>query len=356
MTKPIDLAALSPLTTIAALPSRCATAALAIAILWLTTLAPATTHADEALAEVPDPLSLEQALGFAETHPRVMAAARNATAGAPQTRSSPATRLDLPRAQPLYLGCHSLAFSGARGNDAERDVAWSGLLSSVDAQRLEIMQRFFDVLLADLSFTRDNEAMAVAFIQFDRAEARQALGQFSPLRTAELQAEYQLIRRQRAASEAAKRIARALLATALGHPTSLPRQLVTPTLEPSKAERPTLDAIVAAALKNNPGIQALLQERSEAEQALLRMAVRERALELLTRLELLEVVAEQTRSESDWRDLKLDESRTLYELEAQADLGFSMSQQTRARRDEEETAFCRALTRAELKALQGVTP
>jgi hypothetical protein len=46
----------------------------------------------------------------------------------------------------------------------------------------------------------------------------------------------------------------------------------------------------------------------------------------------------------------------MYELEAKADLGFSMSQQTKARRDEQETAFCRALTRAELNALQGQQP
>ncbi len=352
MTKPTDLKALSSLTTIAALPPRFATEALAITILLLTTLAPATTNADDALAEVPDPLSLEQALSFAKTHPRVTAADHNAAAEGIGARSA-AARMNLPRAQPLYLGCHSLAFSGARGNDAERDVAWSGLLSSADAQRLEIMQRFYDVLLADLSFARDNEAMAVAFIQFDRAEAREELGQFSPLRTAELQADYQLIRRQRTASEAAQRVTRALLATALGHPTSLPRQLLTPERESSNAERPELDAIVAHALDHNPAIKSLMQGRIEAEQALVRMAVRERALELLTRLELLEVITEQARSESDWRDLKLDESRTLYELEAKADLGFSMSQQTKARRDEQEITFCRALTRAELNALQG---
>ncbi|WP_242518575.1 TolC family protein [Halochromatium roseum] len=314
-------------------------------VMLLATIAAATTNADEALVDVPDPLSLEQALGFAETHPRVRA-----------EQASTAPTVDLPRAQPLYLGCHSLAFSGARGNDAERDVAWSALLSSADAQRLEIMQRFYDVLLADLSFARDNEAMAVAFIQFDRAEAREALGQFSPLRTAELQADYQLIRRQRAASEAAQRVTRAMLATAMGHPTSLPRQLITPTLDTSTPEPMDLEAVVNAAIEHNPEVKTLMQGRSDAEQALVRMAVRERALELLTRLQLLQVIAEQARSESDWRDLKLDESRTMYELEAKADLGFSMSQQTKARRDEQETAFCRALTQAELNALRGQTP
>ncbi|WP_462323145.1 TolC family protein [Halochromatium sp.] len=347
------------------MPAQLTTEALAI-VLVLLALAPAITSANEAPSTVPDPLSLEQALRFAATHPRVIAAEQDAGAeaaepetpesGAGASASASVSPPGLPRAQPLYLGCHTVAFSGARSNDAERDVAWSALLSSADAQRLEIMQRFYDVLLADLSFARDNEAMAVAFIQFDRAEAREELGQFSPLRTAELQADYQLIRRQRAASEAAQRVTRALLATALGHPTSLPRQLLTPAPEAPEDALPELDAVVAAALEQNAAVEALMRGRSQAEQALVRMAVRERALELLTRLELLEVIAEQARSESDWRDLKLDESRTLYELEAKADLGFSMSQQTKARRDEQEIAFCRALTRAELDALQGLEP
>jgi hypothetical protein len=196
----------------------------------------------------------------------------------------------------------------------------------------------------------------VAFIRFDRAEARGELGQFSAPKIAELRAQYQLIRRQRAASEAAQRVTRAMLATALGHPESLPRELIPPELEEFREPPAGLDSIVERALQDNPRLRALMQGRDETEQALLRMAVRERALELTTRLELLEVVAEQTRTASDWRDLELDERRTLYELEAASDLGFSMSQQTKARRDEKEAAFCHRLTLAELNALQGLTP
>jgi hypothetical protein len=296
---------------------------------------------------VPEPLSLQQALEFAKQHPRVLAE----TSG---HHEAPA--LSLPRPQPLYLGCHSLAFSGARESDAARDVAWSPLLDAEASQRLEIMQRFFDVLLADLSFARDNEAMAVAYIQFDRAEARGELGQYSALQIAELEATYQMILRQRAAAETAQRITRALLANALGHPQSLPRDLQTPDLSDNQQELPMLDAALARALKENPRLKQLMDGRSDAEQALVRMAVRERLLELLARLDLLEVVARQARVEADWRDLKLDESRTLYELEAASDLGYSMSQQTKARRDARKTAFCSYLLRAELNALQGGAP
>jgi hypothetical protein len=316
--------------------------------LWLQL--PLLAAEEDAEEPVPDPLSLEQALSFAQDHPRVRAALADASEPPKRPLSLP------PRPQPLYLGCHSLAYSGARASDAARDVAWSPLLDSESTQGLEIMQRFFDVLLADLSFARDNEAMAVAFIQFDRAEARGELGQFSALQIAALQAKYQLIRRQRAAAEAAQRVTRSLLAGALGHPESLPRDLVTPELDPQLSEPPGLEQVVARALDQNPRVKALMKDANEAEQALIRAALREQALELLTRLDLLAVVAEHARTESDWRDLKLDESRTLYELEATSDLGYSMSQQTKARRDERKTAFCQRLTQAELNALQGLAP
>ncbi|MGB5833074.1 MAG: hypothetical protein WBG92_13920 [Thiohalocapsa sp.] len=287
---------------------------------------------------VPDPLSLEQALSFAAGHPRTKVGAN--TQG-------------LPRRQPLYLGCHALAFTGTRDKDETRDVAWSPLLAPEAAQRLTIMQRFYDVLLADLSYGRDNEAMAVAYVQFDRAQVRAALGQFSPLKVAQLAADYQLIRRQRAASEAGQRVTRALLAQALGRPEELPRELVKQEFGAKDTPPPELDAVIAAALEDNPRVQQLMADRGEAARALITMEVRQQAMELLTRLQLLDVIAEQAKTESDWRDLKLDESRTLYELEARADLGFSMSQQTKARRDEEQVALCQTLTRAELEALQG---
>lgn len=292
---------------------------------------------------LPEPLTLEAALAQADGHPRVQIEAGGDTA-------------PVARRQPLFLGCHELAFTGTRGRDDARDVAWTTLIDPAAAQRLEIRQRFYDVLLGDLSYARDNEALAVAYIQFDRAAVRQQLGQFSPLKTAELEAEYQLIRRQRAASEASQRITRSLLAQAMGRPASLPRELATPDLTPPTAALPDLDTLVRAALAENQWLKRLLAARAAPERALLEMEVRQQALELLTRLELLNVTAEQARVESSWRDLKLDESRTLYDLEVRADLGFSMSQQTKARRDEEEVALCQALTRAELAALQGQMP
>lgn len=313
-------------------------AALRIVSLLLALALPLATAS--AAEDLPDPLSLAQALELAKDHPRLAA-------------DSDSSRFE--RAPALFIGCHDLAFTGAREGGARRNQAWaSPLIGAEAAQHLEVMQRFFDVLLADLSFARDNEAMAVAYVQLDRARARAELGQFSPLRVAELDAEYQRIRRQRAASEAAQRLTRSLLAQALGRPDSLPSKLTLPDLPDKAPEVPVLADVIAAARANNGRIQHLAKPlSSSAASTLLDMDLAQNALELITRLELLGLIAEQAEAETYWRDLKLDESRTLYELEAQADLGFSMSQQTRARRDQEQVALCQALTLAELDALRG---
>jgi len=307
------------------------------ALRWVSALLLALTGSVSIAQTPPAPLALMDALAFADGHPR-------AEAG---------TEAWLPaRPQPLHLACHSLAFNNARPADAERDTAWGPLLPAAAAQRLEIMQRFFDVLLADLSYMRDNEAMAVAYIQFDRAENRRDLGQYSPLAVAELEAAYQVIRRRRAASDAARRVSRSLLAQAMGTPEDLPKDLVDPP-PPADTPPPALDVVVATASAQNPRIRALRDGADATQEALLRMALRQQALELLERLELLAVAAEQTRVEVDWRDLKLDQSRTMYEMEVTADLGYAMSRQTKAHRERMAVDLCRILTRAELDALQG---
>jgi hypothetical protein len=305
-------------------------------ICWFALVVSSAAIAEE--RPLPEPLTLQAAMAMAAEHPRV----RLATAAAGDLPPPP---------RPLFLACHDAAFDGARTGDWRRNSDASALLTALAAQQLEIMRRYFDVLLADLSYMRDNEAMAVGYIQFDRAEARRGLGQRSPLEVSELEAAYQLIRRQRAASDAARRVTRSMLAQALNTPETLPKTLIEPSSTPA-TETPALDDVVTAALADNPKLMELGGDDPD-RQALVTMSLRQRALELLERLALLGVAAEQTRIVADWRDLKLDQSRTLYEMEVTADLGYSMSQQTKARRDELEVQLCQTLTRAELAALQG---
>jgi hypothetical protein len=287
---------------------------------------------------LPDPLSLSQALGLAQGHPRVAASSR-------------VTNL-LPRRQPLHLDCHQVAFSG-KAIDPDRSRPLEALIEPVAAQELEILSRFLDVLLADLAFSRYDEAMAVAYVQFDRASVRRELGQFSDLAVLELESTYQEILHERAASQIGQQLSRTLLAQALNRPGYLPRELLKPELPPVPEPPPELQTLLDQALTQNRAVRALLEDTVAPDRELLTLELGQQLAELLMRLRALAAAQRQVQTETAYRDLKLDESRTLYDQEVAADLGYSMSQQTMTRMRERRIAYCRALAWAEIQALSG---
>lgn len=289
-------------------------------------------------AHLPDPLSLEQALRLAPDHPRLSA--------------SPEIDALLPRRQPLYMDCHQLAFSG-KAIDPDRSRPFEALIAPAAAQELEILARFLDVLLADLAFSRYDEAMAVAYIQFDRASVRRELGQFSDLAVLELESTYQEILHARAASQIGQQMSRTLLAQALNRPGYLPRELLKPELPPLPEPQPELQGLLDEALTQNRALRDRLNGAGAADRELLILELGQQLAELLMRLRALAAAERQVQTETAYRDLKLDESRTLYDQEVTADLGYSMSQQTMTRMRERRIAYCRALAWAEIQALLG---
>ncbi|MBI5613084.1 MAG: TolC family protein, partial [Gammaproteobacteria bacterium] len=153
---------------------------------------------------LPSPLTLEQALALADqAHPDlVISGARVDAARAdlqqaealsglraqveltPQ-RVQPSTdpahaRIDDSRARLLVqkrlydFGRSRSLEDSARAQIDARELAY---LDERQRRRLEIMTRFFEVLLADLRYTVDNEALAHDFVQFDRGRERHRLGQ-----------------------------------------------------------------------------------------------------------------------------------------------------------------------------------
>lgn len=290
-------------------------------------------------AEVPDPLSLDQALNFAEEHPRIQLA--------------PEIAQRYPAPQPLYLDCHNLTYNNNTSPDNRRNRQLAGLISPLDNQRLEILQRFFDVLLADGSAVRDNENMAVYFIPLDRTRTRMELKEFSELDVAELDAEYQIVRQQGAASLASQRLTRSLLAQAINNPQTLPNELNPPTLGKLLTEMPTLNELVEASLQGNKWLKDRRDDVKADEQAVIDMELRQQILELLLRLDILKVAKDRSQAEILWRDYYLERSRTLYEQEVKSDIGDAMTQQSKARLQEQQIQFCQALTLAQLNALQG---
>lgn len=152
---------------------------------------------------------------------------------------------------------------------AEIDSGEKGVFSALQAQRLEVMRRFFDVILADLTFARDNESMATEYVTWDRAKSRNELGQVSDVDLLELEAVYQRSRHRRYASQAEQRASRARLAGSLNRPAELPGELVMPQLPGQFPEPGELQPLVDAALDNHPDLIAL---RTRVEAATARLA------------------------------------------------------------------------------------
>lgn len=285
-----------------------------------------------------EPLGLDQALRLARDHPRLSA--------------SPAINALLPRPQPLYLDCHHLAFGGM-AIDPRRSRPLEALIEPAAAQSLGVLASFLDVLLADFAFSRYDEAMAVAYIQFDRASARRELGQFSDLAVLELESTYQEILHERSASQIGQQLSRTILAQALNLPGYLPRDLREPELPPLPDPLPEAQPLLAEAIEQNASVRALLKGASDADRQLITLELGQQLTEILMRLRALVAAQRQVQTETAYRDLKLDESRTLYDQEVTADLGYVMSLQTLTRMRERRIAYCRALAWAEIQALIG---
>ncbi|MGV6808693.1 MAG: hypothetical protein ACWA5U_02355 [bacterium] len=309
-----------------------------------------TTHQPQ--ATLPNPLSLTQALTYAKTHPWLAS-----------SHSKNPNQLF----QPFYLNCHKLAYSNDSLPDHQRGHWFSPLFSPEAILALDILQRFFDVLLADQQAAYNNEIMASGFIRLDRIKNRQALNAASELNVAEKEALYQQLRQQRFASEKMQRLTRALLAQAI-YSDKLPANVTLEKPLPKIPETlPNVDELYNAIqkIKNTTPTKSTDakaekvadsgQERkaiNTPEQILLDMALRQFILERLLLIQQLTVAQEAAKSQTDWRDLKLDQSRTLYDFEVKSDLGDSMALQTQALLHEKQIHYCQILAWAELNALQ----
>ena len=95
------------------------------------------------------------------------------------------------------------------------------------------------------------------------------------------------------------------------------------------------------------------RHRLLADARMLEYELRQEVLELVQRLQQLDVEAEAARVNELYRDLYLDRSRTLYQLEARADLGDSQARQAEAVWRTARVHYERALTWARIDAMRG---
>lgn len=260
------------------------------AAVWLT-----AARSDNAagLEPLPVPLTLEFAVaaGTAGTQPALMAAqagARMAEAELEDAESGYAlessVRLTAGWVQPNELALdqthddnsahlnvrkvlYDFGVTGNRVGAAENLILASKLEYEYTRQLqvVDITRHFFDVLLADLKYAWDNEAMAMNYVRYDRIRERHGLQQVSDVELLQSENRYQTALTRRNASENMQRTTRALLAVAINRPGELSLDLAQPALSTDSYELGELGDLVSTALRDNLQIQAARRKEAAAK-------------------------------------------------------------------------------------------
>ena len=239
---------------------------------------------NENIPKLPDPLSLKFALQLAgENHPDI---------------SSISYDIDLARSKSVVIesqnGFQLRAKARARLIDPPPTASMygrqdhqgkilasktiydfgrtSGLVKSAETQeqieklrlqelkqyrRIEIMQAFFDVVIADLTYLRDNEAMTMGYLRYDRVKERQELGQMSDVDVLEKENIYFDKRQQRYKSEAMQRLFRNQFSVVVNHPNDIVSRFQVPELDYHRHKLIDVKKLQTSAVENNLSIKAI---------------------------------------------------------------------------------------------------
>ncbi|MDH4285499.1 MAG: TolC family protein, partial [Gallionellaceae bacterium] len=303
---------------------------------------------------------------------------------------------------------------------AELKAREADMITARDRRRLEVMSRYFEVLIADMQFTADNEMMAVIFVGFDHGKENFSAGKISAIELAELETRYQDILLKRTASAQRQRITRALLANAMNRPGDLPGDLQDPKLEGNERVLPEYESLLSILLANNPRLLAQQEMLAASQQRLealraekgpqldaevqaadysrsavtrdnlsagliltwplyqgnrtdarmakelaqinklqagsekLKMELTQAMLETWLEIAQLKNAARSVAKKyADYRDMVLERSRGLYELELKSNLGTAMADTVEASLRTRRTEYLLALAFVRLEALLG---
>jgi len=303
---------------------------------------------------------------------------------------------------------------------AELNAREADVITALDKRRLEVMSRYFEVLIADLQYTADNEMMAVIFVGFDHGKENFSAGKISAIELAELESRYQDFLVRRTASAQRQRITRAMLANAMNRPGDLPGDLEEPKLDGNERVLPEYESLLGVMYAKNPRLLAQQEMLAASQQRLeslraekgpqldaevqaadysrstvtrdnlsaglilswplyqgnradarvakelaqsnrlqagadkLKMELTQAMLETYLEITQLKNAARSAaKKQADYRDLVLERSRGLYELELKSNLGTSMADTVEANLRMRRTEYLLALAFARLEALLG---
>jgi outer membrane protein TolC len=165
--------------------------------------------------------------------------------------------------KPLFdFGRSSQAVAAADQEIAARQTA---LFNVENLRRIDIMARYFDVLLADMQYAADNEFLAVAYTEWDRSKDRFKVGQVSQPELMKVEAGYQDVRERRNASLQRLRSTRQKLANAMYQPDKLPTDLVDPALKDNARPVPAYETLLPWVMAKNPRLKVLQAQIAAAD-------------------------------------------------------------------------------------------
>jgi outer membrane protein TolC len=165
--------------------------------------------------------------------------------------------------KPLFdFGRSSHAITAADQDITARQAA---LFNVENLRRLDIMARYFDVLLADMQYAADNEFLAVAYVEWDKAKNRFELGQMSQPDLLRLETVFQDTRERRNASLQRMRTTRQKLADAIYRPDKLPTELTEPVLSDNSRPVPDYESLLPWVMARNPRVQMLQAQAAAAD-------------------------------------------------------------------------------------------
>ena len=178
---------------------------------------------------------------------------QQAQSSLPDSRFSADNSVRLLARKNLYDFGRSSSAEGAAS--AVLDARDLQLIDVRDQRRLDIMARFFDVLITDMQYVSDNEYMTVWYLTFDRARERFEQKLVSKVEVAELEARFQDLRVKRNETQSRQRLTRALLADAMNQPGKLMSELVDPALGTNNRTLPDYEELLKL-IEQNPKLKA----------------------------------------------------------------------------------------------------
>ena len=290
-------------------------------------LMPGLLLAENTLPPLPDPLTLEYAVQLAEDdqHPQLMQADARLLEADAELREAQAgyaleldLRLEVARIEPSELAANQNQEDNAAllqlhkplydfGQTGDKTEAAEVLRQAVDNDRgyvvqqrkIEISRQYFQVLLADLKYAWDNEAMSIAYIRYDQAQDRHALGEISEIDLLTAQSNYEEVRHRRYVSESSQYLSRVALAEVLNRQGQLSSNLKMPDFYSWQYELPESSVLLEKSLKFNPQLK-LQNAQVLASYKRLESARKQNHPRLGLDLEYAEY-ARDTSSRDDWR-------------------------------------------------------